>query len=398
VVAVTAAIVGLPQLASGQSNPVLPARTAAQLLAAIEHVTVPNFSGTVVQTARLGLPNLSDAGLPGVGAPGGGLVGQVTDLLAGSHTVQIAYAGPDRQRIAVFLDDLTETDVVHNGPDVWTYSSADNSVSHTVHQPAADGSGKDAVRDPSPTPTAPPTAIAVDPRQAARQALAEIDPSTAVTVDRTAHVAGRSAYQLVLAPRNADSLIGSVRIAIDATTSLPLRVQVWPRATAATPAIEVAFTSIRFATPAASTFSFTTPPGAVMKSGPFAVNPRTLETPRGVGARKAGQVRIAGPVAGAPPPATTTAGADHSGFQVTGTNWLHVLVADAPAMNVAPQAGPSPMQQLTATLDQLATPVTGGRLLRTTLLSVLVTDDGRILIGAVTPSYLEQLAAQGLGK
>jgi hypothetical protein len=83
---------------------------------------------------------------------------------------------------------------------------------------------------------------------------------------------------------------------------------------------------------------------------------------------------------------------------VTGTNWLHVLVADAPAMNVAPQAGPSPMQQLTATLDQLATPVTGGRLLRTTLLSVLVTDDGRILIGAVTPSYLEQLAAQGLGK
>jgi outer membrane lipoprotein-sorting protein len=406
-VAMTAALVTVPQLAKGDSSPVLPARTAAQLLAMVEQTHVPDFSGTVVETTRLGLPNLSDAGLAGIAAPDSGLIGEIMSLLAGSHTAQIAYAGPDRQRVALFLDDLTETDIVHNGRNVWTYSSADNSVSHTVHELAAPNSQKGAGWPGS--STLPPIARVVDPQQAAEQALAAIDPSTAVSVDRTAHVADRSAYQLVLRPRTNDSLIGSIRIAIDARTALPLRVEVWPRASATSPAVQVAFTSLRLATPSASTFEFTKPPGAVVKSGPFALDPRMV-TPHPVGGlvkrrllrHQVGQVvqtRVPngpGPAAAAPSPAA----AGRPGFRIVGHDWLQVLVGQASATDASgsSQDGPSAIQQLTGNLDRVTTRVAGGRLLRTTLVSVLLTDDGRILVGAVAPSYLERLAAQGLGK
>ena len=45
-------------------------------------------------------------------------------------------------------------------------------------------------------------------------------------------------------------------------------------------------------------------------------------------------------------------------------------------------------------LDQLTEPVEGGRMLSTALLSVLLTDDGRVLAGAVTPEHLLDLAGR----
>jgi hypothetical protein len=50
-----------------------------------------------------------------------------------------------------------------------------------------------------------------------------------------------------------------------------------------------------------------------------------------------------------------------------------------------------------ATLQKAATPVSGswgsGRVLRTKLFSALLTDDGRVFVGAVTPDVLTQAAA-----
>jgi outer membrane lipoprotein-sorting protein len=395
VAAVTAAVVLVPRLASGETSPGLPARTAGQLLSALERATVPNFSGTVVETARLGLPSLSDSSLAGIAAPGQGLIGDITTLLAGSHTLQVAYGGPERQRIAIFLDNLSETDIVHNGADLWTYSSADNSVSHTVNKQAASEAhgGND---------TLPAIGHVADPGQLAQDALAQIDPSTAVTVDRTAHVAGRAAYQLNLSPRASSSLIGSVRIAIDAATSLPLRVQVWPRTSTSSPALQVAFTSLHLATPAASTFDFTTPPGATVKPHPFSAPELRHLGKRHIvkGGRQVGGTLVRpAPTATAP---TKTSG-EQSGndvhLQVVGDGWLRIIVGDqAAAFNPAQGSPPSTTQQLTAALHQLTTPVAAGDLLRTSLVSVLLTKDGRILVGAVTPSYLEQVAAQGPAK
>lgn len=367
---ITAGIVLIPQAASGAQHPNLPPQTAAQLLAALQQASVPQFSGTTVETTRLGLPSLDDVNLPGAVSTGDGSpITQIVTLLTGSHTAQLAYGGPDKQRIAIFLSDLSETDIVHNGKDVWTYSSDSNSVSHST------------IKSDSEETQTPDAADPVDPTKAAEKALAEIDPSTKVTVDRTAEVAGRPAYQLDLTPRDDRTLVGSVRIALDSATSLPLRVEIWSRNNTSTPAFSVGFTSISMNAPSASTFDFTKPPTAVMQSSP-------LSGPAPLGARGAGGGGLSTPKL-----------TDHS---VVGKDWTSVFIgrlarlADPLAVtgpNAGSSGGPDGGDSLIGLLDKLGTQVAGGHLITTTLLSILVTDDNRVLVGAVTPSYLEQVAA-----
>lgn len=347
VAAATAVAVLVPQVASGAQHPNLPAKTAAQLLASLEQATLPQFTGTVVETARLGLPDLSDSSLGSEVTPKGNPgVAQLVTLLTGSHTAQIAYGGPDKQRVAIFLSNLSETDIVHNGQNLWTYSSDSNSVTHSVLSPGDTHADK-------PDATTP-----LDPTRAAEQALAQIDPSTRVRVDRTAQVAGRPAYQIDLAPRDARTLVSSVRIALDATTSMPLRVQVWSRTDRKSPAFSVGFTSVSMSAPSDSTFDFTSPPNATTGSTPF--------SGEGLG--------------GAP------AGTSHTalGSQTIGKDWTAVYVD-----KLADTGGPSLSRQL----DKLGTPVASGRVITTSLLTILVTNDNRVLVGAVTPQYLEQVAA-----
>jgi outer membrane lipoprotein-sorting protein len=374
--AIAAIVVIAPQAASGAQHPNLPVRTAGQLLASLEQAHMPQFSGTTVETARLGLPSLSANDLPPGVSPDAqsGLV-QLITLLTGSHTAQIAYGGPERQRIAIFLSDLSETDVVHNGRNLWTYSSDGNSVSHTTLKP-------DSEKESAPDNTA-----TVDPTRAAEQALANINPSTAVTVDRTAQVAGRPAYQLDLAPRDSNTLISSVRIALDAKTSMPLRVQIWSRKNTSNPAFEVGFTSLSLKAPSASTFAFTAPPGATTESSPFSEARSADSRPADSG------------------PASRDTDRTH----VIGKDWTSVFVdqlSDAtssvtpgqPAQTSGPSSskhsvrvpgGDSDLNQL---LDEFATPVDGGHLITTSLVSIFVTSDHRVLIGAVSPQYLEHIA------
>jgi outer membrane lipoprotein-sorting protein len=373
--AITAIVLIAPQAASGAQHPNLPARTAGQLLASLEQAHTPQFSGTTVETARLGLPNLSENDLPAGVSPGAqSQLTQLITLLTGSHTAQVAYGGPERQRIAIFLSDLSETDIVHNGSNLWTYSSNGNSVSHST------------VKQDTQNESAPDGTATVDPTRAAEQLLAKVNPSTAVTVDRTAKVAGRPAYQLDLAPRDSRTLISSVRIALDSKTSMPLRVQVWSRKNASSPAFEVGFTSLSMQPPSSSTFAFTTPPSATTSSSPLSEAPSAGTRP-------------------AVHHADTT--------KVIGKDWTSVFVdqlSDA-APPVAQQQvvpGSSPPKaavrvrsgggNLSQALDEFATPVDGGHLITTSLLSIFITQDNRLLVGAVTPQYIEHLAATGTGQ
>src|SRR5450432_1442859 len=256
--AIAAASLTTTAAANASDQPKLAAKTAAELLVAVEQADPAGLSGTIVETAKLGLPDLS--GLAGAGGSGGDSSLTVESLVTGSHTMNVWYAGAEHQRFAL-LGQLSESDVIHNGTDLWTYSSTTRTVTHKTL--SADESA-------NPKPSIASAAPALDPQAAAEQALAAIDPTTTVQVDRTARVAGRAAYQLLLSPKDTRSLIGSVRIAIDAATFVPLRVQIFA-AGATSPAFQVGFTSVSFNVPNSSIFEFVPPAGASVEqdTAPF---------------------------------------------------------------------------------------------------------------------------------
>jgi outer membrane lipoprotein-sorting protein len=366
-VALAGAVTAGSLISTAQASPELPLRTPAQLLASVagQDAPPPALTGTVVETASLGLPQL----------PGASNQNSVTSLLAGSHTIKVWYADPQHIRLAVPVQ-LSETDVIRDGRQVSVWQSDSNTVTRMqLPAKAAEAHAK-----------AMPSQVPLTPQEAASQALQAVGPSTRVTVDRTVTVAGQPAYQLVLTPKSSASLIGRVSIAIDATRNVPLRVQVFARG-AASPAIQVGYTSISFVKPAAANFNFTTPAGAKVK----------VVSPPGDSSRH------------------TAKGTKASGEpQVIGKDWLSVAVLPASdlagvmgagsassAAGVGSQSvssGSGDSGAVAAALMKSATPVHGawgsGRLLHTSLVSVLMTDSGHVLVGAVTPAVLYAAAAQ----
>ena len=196
--------------AAASASPELPVKTPAQLLAALAARTgpPPPLTGTVVESAALGIPQLPQLGNQN----------SAVSLLAGSHTVKIWYRDPAHVRLAMPVT-MSETDVIRNGRQVWLWQSNKNSVTKlTLPARAAKSQA-----------TPAPTQVPLTPQQAASQVLKAVGTSTRVSVDRTATVAGQAAYQLVLSPRSSGSLVGRVNIAIDASNNVPLRVQVFAR-------------------------------------------------------------------------------------------------------------------------------------------------------------------------
>jgi len=343
---ITGAVMTGSLISVAQAAPVLPPRTPAQLLAAVAQGQMPALTGTVLETVSLGLPALPDTGSPT----------SIASLLTGSHTIQVWYASPQRYRLAV-PQSLSETDVVRNGSTVWLWQSTLNTVTKFVMPATA---------APSPQPSA------LTPQQAAQQALNMVGPTTTVSVDSNVTVAGQPAYELVLAPEDSRSLVGQVRIAIDASNSVPLRLEVFARG-ATSPAISVGYTAISFGAPSAADTSFTPPPGAQITT----VSP--------------GQGGLQG-----------TQGGDAT---TIGSGWLTVLAM--PSAGLLSGSPPQPAQpsqgsdEDAAALQALlgsATYVHGswgtGRLLRTSLVSMLITTGGTVFAGAVEPSVLYAAAGQ----
>lgn len=324
------AIGAAPVIAAAQGDPSLPPKTAAQLLVAAEQAGQLShpLSGTIVENASLGLPPLPDNG--DNGSP--------ISLLSGSHTARIWYADRQHVRLAQ-IDTGSEQDYIRNGTDTWEWSSAKNTATHgTIDE-------KQRQQQPMPQQT-------LTPQQAADKALAAVGKTTTVSVDSTGRVAGRDVYELVLSPKDARSLVGQVRVALDGGTFVPLRVQVYPKGSAS-PAAQVGFTSVTYTEPAAANFDFKPPAGAkVVQRSDQATTPK-----------QPGQQ---------PQP------------KKIGQGWTTVVQLSLPTNATKNGTADS--------LIRAMTPVQGGRVLQTKLFSVLLTDDGRLFAGAVTPDVLTQAA------
>ena len=104
---------------------------------------------------------------------------------------------------------------------------------------------------------------AADPRVHARPGAGEAGRDDRGRVGTDARVAGREAYELVLEPRDGDTLVGEISVAIDAETGAALAASVTARG-ASEPAFSVAFTEVSFEAPDASVFAFTPPEGTAV--------------------------------------------------------------------------------------------------------------------------------------
>lgn len=337
-------------------------RSAAQLLADVHRAHLDGLSGTIVQKSDLGLPSLPDAGGSGSSDLG--------SLVTGTHTLKVWFSGPDKARVAL-LGTLGESDVVWNGTDLWTWSSKAHTATHRVVQPPQHRSDQ----------TLPDTVTT--PQAAARAALDAVKPTTKVFTSGTATVAGRPAYQLVLEPRDQNSLIGSVRIGIDGATHVPTSFTILTDN--GTTAFQVAFTHFDPTRPGAAQFRFNPPPGTKVKEqkAPPADGP-DLRAPQGTqNGMKDGLQAMTGSAAP----------------QVIGHGWTSVMVADlgSKALSGLDQSAGPAAGQLTQVLDALPA-VTGrwgtGHAFEGTIFSAVLTNDGRIAIGAVPLEQVEAALTQ----
>lgn len=383
----------------------LPPRSAAQLLVDLQTARLDGISGTVVERADLGLPMLPG----GIGGDGSS---QLNSMITGSHTLRVWYSGTDKARIAL-LGGLGESDVIYNGKEAWIWSSSTNSATHftpdttTSAQPAKPPiphglpSGLPSGLPhglpsglphglPHGLPSGLPSDLPTSPQDAAERILALVTPTTTVSTDGSAVVAGHAAYELVLQPKDRDSLVDQVRIAIDGKEHVPTRVEVFAKGQDAA-AFEIGFTQVSFTRPDDGVFKFTPPPGATVTEANKDADKDAAHHPGTVPDKPE-----------AAPKAPKTAR--------IGTGWTTVFVARLPEDVSTTPDGKAPgkpdskapgkpdgkdpgLGGMLTTLPEVHGSFGTGRVLQSKLFSVLLLDDGRVLAGAVKPERLVAAAA-----
>jgi outer membrane lipoprotein-sorting protein len=319
-----AALAATGALQSGSSSRTPPAETSARLMAQAQVPLSSSFSGTIVSQVAPDLPQLpllAD--------------GTLDALLAGSHTLQIWYADPARQRVAL-LDATGETDVFRDGARAWQWDSHSRSAVVLTSGGDAEPATGSGISGLSP-------AVLVD------RLFTEVEADSNVQVKVGLRTAQRPSYELVLTPRTVTTRIGEVDVEIDQKTKLPLGIQLYARGTSA-PALDVQYSTIRFGKAVGPDFTFTPPAGSAVTAKPARTSP-----PR---------------------------------VQVIGTGWTQIL-------EVTPGSPGAAQRRVALTSD--LTPVTGswgaGRLLDSPTLCMLVTTTGETFAGAVDPDALYAAAA-----
>lgn len=400
----------------------LPDKTVEELLAFAESNDVDAFSGAIEQRSELGLPDVS--GIVGGMAPGasgddgegdadGAASAGLDDLIAlatGSFDANV-YVDQDHARLQV-LDRLAERNVYLGPDEAWFVDSETRTATRLTLPEGADleqlkadaeaqagqfaDEAKARAEAELPDGEQLPT-----PQQLLDRALERLDETTEVSVGTDGRVAGREAYELVLEPRTDETLIGEIRFAIDGENGAALAASVTGRG-ASEPAFSVGFTDVDFSAPDPSVFAFE-PADDVTVTEQVLPIPTAGEWSQW---QAEAEARAEGDDGVAP-----DALPDVPDPIVHGEGWATVVELDAGAAMAAiaeheaaaegqagedAAAGP-PAEQLaeaSAALEALTTPVDGGRALQTSLLSVLVTDDGRVLAGSVPVDTLVDYAAE----
>ncbi|MDQ2584744.1 LolA family protein [Saccharothrix yanglingensis] len=362
-VGVLAGVTGLGVLAmpagAGQA-PVLPEVSAESLVESVVTAKPAAFGGSVEVSNDLGVPAI--AGLP-----------QLSD---GDSAVRLWSDGSGRVRVQLPAGNAEKT-FVDDGTTGWLWDSAERTVSKFPHG---------AAQKPQETAAADPVALA-------RDLVSRLKEFSEVTVDGTARVADRPAYELVLSPKPAEkTVLREVRVAVDSELRVPLRLAVLTNGTNA-PAVQVGFSELNVGPQDAALFSFTPPAGATV-------------TEAGVEGPSERDKAAAEQVFGEANP------------QVVGEGWDVVLTARVPEGALAAFAeqeggrtdrgprrpgagmggemgGDTDVQGMLRQLGkQVSGPWGSGTLITARVGGVLIADDGRVAVGAVP----EQVLVDAIGQ
>jgi outer membrane lipoprotein-sorting protein len=384
VVGVAAATIGLVPALADSGDPDLPKISAQELIEKIAASDVQQLSGTVRINTDLGLPDLgglenslaSGAMESGRGSDGSAAApsAQLTEHPSGTHTLRVAADGPDRQKLSL-LESGAEYSLIHNGKDVWGYDSKSNEVYHSTAPDGPKAEREHKERD-----------VPATPKDLTEDALKAVDDTTSVTVDGTAQVAGRDAYRLVVKPKDSGSTVGQITVAVDAKTGMPLKFTLTP-ASGGAAVVDAGFTQVSFARPAASTFAFTPPKGAKV----------TEDGNKDEDAGKAAPHREWGAHDGSGAKPEEDLGKGLDGLKVIGEGWNSIATFDTGGQGVP--SGSAAGGDLGGFLDSLGDKVNGtfgsGTVFSTRLINALVTDDGKVYVGAVTKDALVKAADAG---
>ncbi|MEV7681649.1 DUF2092 domain-containing protein [Streptomyces sp. NPDC088341] len=376
VAGVAAATIGLVPALAATGDPELPKISAEELIEKIAASDTEQLSGSVKISTDLGLPSLGGLG----GAAGSALTpkgdagasgstadpnAKLMELTSGTHTLRVATDGPDKQRLSI-QDDAAEYSLIRNGDEVWAYDSASNEAYHAASPKNGEKGKHERAEKDAGAKGAPAT-----PQDFAREALKASAGTTSVTVDGTSRIAGRDAYQLLIKPKQTGSTVGSIKIAVDAETGTPLKFTLTP-SSGGKAVVDIGFTKVDFAKPAASAFDFTPPKGTKVTR---AEDNKAPEIPK----------------------ADTGAFAESGGQKVIGKGWNAVYELTTPDGADVPSATSGDLPaEAQSFLDALGDKATGkfgsGTVYKTRLVNALLTDDGKVYVGAVTKDVLVKAA------
>ena len=349
------ALTALP--AGADDDPVLPAIGAEELVTSALEARPLAFEGVAEVQNELGLP-----AMPAM--TGTESAAELLDF----DEVRVFHDGEKSARVQVERRS-SELTFVKNTDEAWAYDSQENAARHLTW----DDADVAAAREHAGAWTADGTAAGMtDPSQAAAEIIERLRPTSDISVDGTARVADRAAYELVLTPKPSEkTLLREITVAIDEETRVPLRFDVFANGRSE-PVLSLGFVEFEVGAQDAGLFEFTPPEGAEVET-----------TEAGDVARAAGEHADA---AGAGQRMTTV-----------GDGWDTVVVGEIPAD--APSEGPAAAQgqdlggqDLDGLLNQIGAPVSGefgsGTHVQIAVGGVIITEDGRIAAGAVPQQVL----------
>ncbi|MEU6920860.1 MULTISPECIES: outer membrane lipoprotein carrier protein LolA [unclassified Streptomyces] len=390
VAGVAAATIGLVPALASSGDPDLPKISAQKLIEKIAASDTEQLSGTVKISTDLGIPSLgglaesfASGAAGGKGGSGADPQERMTELASGTHTLRVAADGPDKQRVSI-LDDAAEYSLIRNGDQVWAYDSKSDEAYHATEDRAGEDAGREAGKKSAhPVPEGVPTT----PKALAEQVLKAAGPTTSVTVDGTAQVAGRDAYKLVVKPKQSGSTIGSATIAVDAENGVPLKFTLLPSA-GGKAIVDAGFTKVDFSKPDASSFTFTPPKGTSVTEADDAKAQHGAD--KGLGDLIPGAEGLGAEGLGA-------GGQGGKDTKVIGEGWSAIAEITTPGAAGLPSKAsgdvPAEAQQFLGALgDKVSGKFGSGTVLKTRLINALVTENGKVYVGAVTKDALVEAA------